>query len=327
MANVLDVSLTGSGDIGSLETDSRGSISADFYIDCSGFESLLIDKTLKVPFVDKSHQLFADKAIAVQVPIAADASIPPYTLATAHQAGWIWDIALTNRRGVGFVYSSEYMDDDEALNKLSRYLGQDLAQYKYRVLPMKLGYRKEFLHKNCLSLGLAQGFLEPLEATSILLTDFAAGFIANRFPTDRDALDLLGQQFNQVMTYAWERVVEFIKMHYYLSDREDSAFWRDNRAPSGLPSELANRLALWRNHVPIRQDFFSKFEVFDLENYLYVLYGMHYPTAKAAPQAEQTEASQAQAQQIAKVAQHLVSELPDHRELLEKIAAYGLQKC
>ncbi|WP_428636827.1 tryptophan halogenase family protein [Shewanella sp.] len=327
MANVLDVSLTGSGDIGSLETDSRGSISADFYIDCSGFESLLIDKTLKVPFVDKSHQLFADKAIAVQVPIAADAPVPPYTLATAHQAGWIWDIALTNRRGVGFVYSSEYMDDDEALNKLSRYLGQDLAQYKYRVLPMKLGYRKEFLHKNCLSLGLAQGFLEPLEATSILLTDFAAGFIANRFPTDRDALDLLGQQFNQVMTYAWERVVEFIKMHYYLSDREDSAFWRDNRAPSGLPSELANRLALWRNHVPIRQDFFSKFEVFDLENYLYVLYGMHYPTAKAAPQAEQTEASQAQAQQIAKVAQHLVSELPDHRELLEKIAAYGLQKC
>lgn len=117
MANVQEVTLRENGEIASLETDCRGSIGADFFIDCSGFESLLIDKTLKVPFVDKSHQLFADKAIAVQVPIDENEAIPPYTLATAHQAGWIWDIALTHRRGVGFVYSSKYMDDDTADRK------------------------------------------------------------------------------------------------------------------------------------------------------------------------------------------------------------------
>ncbi|QYJ94868.1 tryptophan halogenase family protein [Shewanella spartinae] len=327
MANVQEVTLRENGEIASLETDCRGSIGADFFIDCSGFESLLIDKTLKVPFVDKSHQLFADKAIAVQVPIDENEAIPPYTLATAHQAGWIWDIALTHRRGVGFVYSSKYMDDDTALNKLSRYLGRDVAQYQYRVLPMKLGHRREFLHKNCLSLGLAQGFLEPLEATSILLTDFAAGFVANRMPKDSEALALLSEQFNQVMTYAWERVVEFIKMHYCLSDRSDSPFWVDNRDPATIPIELSTRLKLWQNHYPIRQDFFSKFEVFDLENYLYVLYGMHYPTAPQFAGNKQREAWQAQARQIASVGEHLMKELPEHRELLEKIAVYGLQKC
>ncbi len=116
-------------------------------------------------------------------------------------------------------------------------------------------------------------------------------------------------------------------MHYCLSDRSDSPFWVDNRDPETIPSELATRLKLWQNHYPIRQDFFSKFEVFDLENYLYVLYGMHYPTAPQVADKDRREAWQAQARQIASVGEHLMKELPEHRELLEKIAVYGLQKC
>ncbi|QYJ85249.1 tryptophan 7-halogenase [Shewanella mesophila] len=325
-ANVLDVNLNDSGHIESLNTDSHGTLYADFYIDSSGFEALLIDKALKVPFVDKSNELFVDRAIAVQVPIADDVPIPPFTIATAHQAGWIWDIALINRRGVGFVYSSKYMDDQTALKKLEHYLGEDLAQYQHRLLLMKVGYRKHFFHKNCLSLGLAQGFLEPLEATSILLTDFAAGYLASRFPTNVDELGLISEQFNKVMTYAWERVVEFVKLHYCISDRSDSPFWIDNRDPSTIPKELAKRLTLWQTHIPVREDFFSKFEVFDLDNYLYVLYGMAYGTSLGSNHSTDKLQWKAHSDRIRQVGGTLANDLPEHRVLLEKINRFGLQK-
>lgn len=326
-ANVVAVNLNDSGDIASIETDSHGTISADFYIDCSGFEALLIDKTLKVPFVDKSKQLFVDKAIAVQVPIADDAPIAPFTLATAHQAGWIWDIALTQRRGIGFVYASKYMSEATALKKLATYIGDDLAKFQYRILPMRLGYRERFMHQNCLSLGLAQGFLEPLEATSILLTDFAAGFFANRLPKHKAELSLIAEQLNKVMSYAWERVVEFIKLHYCISDRTDAPFWVDNRDSNSIPPALADRLQLWQNHIPSRQDFFSKFEVFDLENYLYVLYGMQFNTRPHAGENQDHQASwQSRRQKGQQMTAQLVDTLPDHRDLLQKIIRYGLQK-
>ncbi|GGI99172.1 tryptophan halogenase [Shewanella hanedai] len=325
IANVSEVKLNVSGAVGSLVTDTHGELVYDFYIDCTGFEALIIEKALKVPFVDKSAQLLVDRAIAVQVPTNINAPIPPFTIATAHQAGWIWDIALTNRRGVGFVYSTKYMDDETAISKLDKYLGGVLSDLSYRVLPMKVGYREKFWHQNCVCLGLAQGFLEPLEATSILLTDFAASYIANRFPKSVEQIQSIQPQFNQVMEYAWERVVEFIKLHYCLSDRTDSQFWIDNRDPSTIPDELKRRLSLWESYVPNREDFFSKFEVFDLDNYLYVLYGMKYHTQVKNLTNEQLHLANQQSLQIAKMGKQLAEELPDHRELLNKIKEHGLQ--
>lgn len=325
-ANVQEVVLGDEGEIKSLVTDCAGTLDFDFYIDCSGFASLLIDKALKVPFVDKGEQLFVDKAITVQVPTDPASAIPPFTIATAHQAGWIWDIALSNRRGVGFVYSSKYMDDETAVCKLDHYLGGRLSEHNYRTIPMKVGYRERFWEKNCVALGLAQGFLEPLEATSILLTDFSAGFLANRFPTSTAQLDGMRQQFNQVMGYAWERVVDFIKLHYCLSDRTDSQFWVDNRDPKTMSDELIKRLALWENFIPNREDFFSKFEVFDLENYLYVLYGMNLPTQVTPSHAGDNNNARMHSDKIARIADRLVNELPNHRELLDKINRYGLQE-
>lgn len=153
--NVTAVKLAKDGAIGSLVTDKYEERAFDFYIDCSGFESLLINKTLKVPFVDVASSLFVDKALVVQVPTEIDSEIPPYTIATAHQAGWIWDIALQNRRGVGFVYSSKHMSDDIAQTKLDTYLGDAKQNLSYRTIDMKIGYRKKFWHKNCVALGLA----------------------------------------------------------------------------------------------------------------------------------------------------------------------------
>ena len=325
-ANVEDVVLDSEGEIKALVTDIHGKLEFDFYIDCSGFASLLIDKALKVPFISKAEQLFVDKAIAVQVPTANDAPIPPFTISTAHQAGWIWDIALSNRRGVGFVYSTKYMDDATAEKKLNKYLGGKLSEYQYRTLPMTVGYRERSWEKNCVALGLAQGFLEPLEATSILLTDFAAGFLANRFPSNTQQLTLTRDRFNDVMGYAWERVVDFIKLHYCLSDRTDSQFWIDNRRPETMSAELIKRLSLWQDFIPDREDFFSKFEVFDLENYLYVLYGMdRTPEALGNKQAVDSATVQ-QRKRLELITNKMVSELPEHRQLLDKIKQYGLQR-
>ena len=322
LTHVSDVNLSDDGSIASLTTKNDGDLAFDFYIDCSGFESLLISKAMKVPFIDVSDQLLVNTALVVQVPTDKDTDIPPYTIATAHQAGWIWDIALPNRRGVGFVYSSNHMNDEEAQVKLDHYLGGHNPELVYKKLPMKVGYREKFWHKNCVALGLAQGFLEPLEATSILLTDFAANFLAQRFPSEKEELLVLEKRFNHAMGHAWKRVVDFIKLHYCLSDRDDSSFWRENRDPSTMSTELKEKLALWENFTPISDDFFSQFEVFYLENFLFVLYGMKYKTKLTRGELTDSKDRIAALQDITA---SLINKLPEHRALLEKINKFGLQ--
>ncbi|MGB0937709.1 MAG: tryptophan halogenase family protein [Colwellia sp.] len=325
LANVNRVEKNEEGEISSLITSELGKLDFDFYIDCSGFESLLIDKSLNVPFIDKSKELLVNTALVVQVPTDGIEEIPPYTIATAHQAGWIWDIALTERRGVGFVYSNNHMSDDEAKEKLSHYLGPKHTKLSFRKLPMKVGYREKFWHKNCVALGLAQGFLEPLEATSILLTDFAASFLSARFPCEKEEMASLEKRFNHVMGYAWDRVVDFIKLHYCISDRTDSAFWLDNKKRDTIPSGLQNRLSLWERFIPEKEDFFSKFEVFDYDNYLYLLYGMNYQTKPEKQSESYHEEATKHASKIDQAKVHFEQELPGHRELINKIKQYGLQ--
>lgn len=323
LTHINDVQLADDGSIRSLVTNEDDDLAFDFYIDCSGFESLLISKAMKVSFIDVSDQLLVNTALVVQVPTDKDSAIPPYTIATAHQAGWIWDIALPNRRGVGFVYSNNHMSDEEAQVKLDYYLGGNKSELKYRKLPMKIGYREKFWHKNCVALGLAQGFLEPLEATSILLTDFSASFLAQRFPSEKGELLILEKRFNHAMGHAWKRVVDFIKLHYCLSDRQDSAFWLENRDPRTMSKELINKLAMWEKFIPISDDFFSQFEVFYLENFLFVLYGMKYKTILSSRELTDSEE---RITSLKEITDNLMDNLPEHRALLEKINKFGLQQ-
>ena len=324
-AHIVDVELNNDGAIAALVTKEIGKLEYDFYLDCTGFESLLLGKALNVPFIEKSKELLVNSALVVQVPTQEEDEIPPYTIATAHQAGWIWDIALTNRRGVGFVYSNNHMSDDEAKTKLDHYLNGNPSGLTYRKLPMKVGHREKFWHKNCVSLGLAQGFLEPLEATSILLTDFAASFLADRFPESGEQMVLLEQRFNHVMGYAWDRVVDFIKLHYCISDRTDSQFWLDNKKAETIPDTLKARLQLWQQFSPQKEDFFSKFEIFDYDNYLYLLYGMNFKTKLAPLPSHSHDKLKVQAEGIKSIAAQLNLQLPSHRELINKIKQYGLQ--
>lgn len=316
---IADVRLGVDGSIAALVTKDDKQLEFDFYIDCSGFSSILLGKALEVPFLDKSNELMIDRALAVQVPTVEGAPIPTSTLATAHQAGWIWDIALPTRRGVGLVYASDYMDDATAYRKLSTYLGQDLSDLNVRSIPMSVGFRKESWRKNCVALGLAQGFVEPLEATSILLTDYSAKLFASSLPLHQEENSLLACRFNQRIEYSWLRVIDFIKLHYYISDRQDSDFWRAMRDPASASEHLKDLLSLWRCRVPQSTDFFSKFDVFDVENYLYVIYGMRYPTPKGWLHPDYLTWAEQRVQQVASVRQQVCQRLPTHRQLIEQI--------
>ncbi|CAH9057410.1 Flavin-dependent tryptophan halogenase RebH [Pseudoalteromonas sp. CIP111854] len=325
LANVKAVKCDNNGFISNLITDVHGELAFDFYIDCSGFDSILLSKTLNIPFISVADSLLVDSALVVQVPTQPEDNIPPYTIATAHQAGWIWDIALSSRRGVGFVYSSKHITDEKAKLKFDKYLGEKCQDLSYRKISMKVGFREKFWHKNCVALGLAQGFLEPLEATSILLTDFCAKFLTQRFPHNRSQIEYLEQRFNHSMQYAWQRVVDFIKLHYCISDRTDSSFWIENKESHTIPQTLKDRLTLWKDFVPVKDDFFSQFEVFYLENFLFVLYGMGYST-DVIGERKATDSDMAEYfERKEKIDEFLKNKLPKHRDLLEKIKKFGLQ--
>ncbi|QYJ96222.1 tryptophan 7-halogenase [Shewanella alkalitolerans] len=295
----------------------------DFYLDCSGFSGLLMEKALGVEFTSLANKLWMNKALVTQVASAPDAPLPPYTQASAHQAGWIWDIALPKRRGVGLVYCDRYLSDDEAHQKLKRYLGDQLPSAgEFRSFTMRVGHLQKFWQGNCVALGLAQGFLEPLEATSILLTDFAASLLARKFPTDSETLPVLEARFNRIVGHAWQAVIDFVALHYQLSDRSDSAFWRDYRTHlSAQPTseELPRRLALWQHFTPHPDDFFSQFEVFGVDNYLYLLYGMGFSTQPKALDDAARQQARAQLDKIAHAKAFLAQKLPDHRAFIRAL--------
>lgn len=323
-ATIVDARLADNGDIACLVTKDGEQLAFDFYVDCSGFHALILGKALKVPFIDKSSQLMTDTAIAVQVPTEVRTEIPPYTLAKAHRCGWLWDIPLTNRRGVGFVFSSAHMADAEAVEGLSRHLQCDVEKFNPRKIPMRMGYRQQFWCRNAVALGLAQGFVEPLEATSIFVTDFSTELFARNFSMDLETMSVAADYCNKVVSYTWERVMDFVQMHYCISDRRDSDFWRAVTEDAPRSDVLMERLARWRAIPPKKSDFFSRFDLFDVDNYLFVLYGMKFQT-RAKPMTDYEQAYfQREVQGVQRNGRALARELLGHREWLDRFqAAYA----
>ncbi|ADN77127.1 tryptophan halogenase [Ferrimonas balearica DSM 9799] len=327
LAEVTEVVADGNGGIAAIVTDRAGTLEGDLFVDCTGFSALLAEQTLKVPFIDKSDVLFVDSALAIQVPYErADAPIPCHTLSTATHSGWIWDIGLTERRGVGHVYSSRHCSDEEAERVLRAYLGPVAEGLSCRKIAMKVGYRERAWQGNCVAIGLSGGFVEPLEATGLLVFDLTARMLAEMLPGQREAMPAVAERFNQRVRHSWDRVIDFIKLHYVLSQREDSAFWRDNRAPESIPQSLKDNLAYWQQQQPSGYDFASNLSIFNLENYLYVLYGMEFDTEVCAERLDQGEAARQKMAQLAQQAERLASQLLPHRQLLERIRQHGLQK-
>ncbi|MCV2351041.1 tryptophan halogenase family protein [Paucibacter sp. Y2R2-4] len=328
-ATVLEACLNEQGEVDYLLTQEGEKLYFDFYVDCSGFHSLLLGKRLQVPFVDKSDQILTDSALAVQIPTEAGAEIPPYTLAKAHQAGWLWDIPLTNRRGVGFVYASAHMTEAQALQGLAAHVGVPADSLSPRKIPMKIGYREKFWCKNVVALGLAQGFVEPLEATSIFVTDLAAELFARNFSLEKEGMSAASAYCNKVVAYTWERVMDFVQLHYCISDRRDSEFWRLSTLQPKLSEVLAERLAMWKFNAPKKSDFFSRFDLFDVENFLFVLYGMKYKTLEKGMTGAELQVFKQELQNVKNLEKSLSQKLMGHREWLDgfKSAYQSMQRA
>ena len=316
---VSDVRLNDQGAIRALVYVSGVEEEFDFYLDCSGFSAALIGKALKTPFEDQSKRILTDTALVFQDPSSADAPIKPYTSATAHKAGWIWDIPLTTRRGLGCVYASAYMSDDEARDEFSRYLGRALGADEVRKIPMRIGFRQEFWRQNCVAFGLAQGFVEPLEATSILVTDFSANLLAKSFPRNKEDIPRLTGYYNKAVRYTWERVIDFVQLHYCISDRRDSQFWVDCTENAMLSDELKERVSRWSVATPKSTDFFSTFDIFGVENYLYVMYGMNFPTSAIALSDKERERAKEIVRGVRERSRELAQELMPQRAWLVEL--------
>jgi tryptophan halogenase len=328
LADVTRVEQAENGDIRCVHTQQAGAIAGDLFVDCTGFGALLLGKTLGVGFKDCSDVLFCDAALAVQVPYESeDSPMACHTISTAQAAGWIWDIGLPTRRGTGYVYSTRHSSDAEAHDTLMRYLGPQNAHLSPRKIAIRGGHRETFWKNNCVAVGLAAGFLEPLEASAIVLIELSAKLIAEQMPANRQVMDIVAKRFNDVASYRWGRIIDFLKLHYVLTKRRDTAFWRDNVDPETIPERLRNLLLLWKYQSPWFFDEFDRLEeVFPAASYQYVLYGMGFRTDVAA---EDTLATRSVASRLMRentaVTHQLRAQLPKHRQLLNKIARYGLQ--
>jgi tryptophan halogenase len=327
LADVRQVVLADDGDIKCVDTEQAGEIEGDLFVDCSGFASLLLGKALGVPFKECGDILFCDTALAVQVPYEQeDSPIACHTISTAQSAGWIWDVGLPTRRGTGHVYSSRHISDDEAESELRAYVGPAAKGLSVRKIPIRSGYRETFWKRNCVAVGLAAGFIEPLESSSIVLTELSARMIAEQMPANREVMDVVASRFNANTHYRWGRIIDFLKLHYVLTRRTDTAFWRDNVLPETIPDRLRELLSLWKYQSPGFHDEFDRAdEVFPAASYQYVLYGMGFRTdiERAALGPDAKLAERAMRENVVQT-ERLRAGLPRHRDLIRKIVEHGL---
>jgi tryptophan halogenase len=271
----------GSGDIKSVLLQNGLQLSADLFIDCTGLNGLLLKKTLGVPFESWQHWLPANRAIAV--PTERHATTVPYTRSIAHQTGWQWRIPLTHRNGNGLVYSSDYISDDMAWQQLSQNLDTPTLADP-RKIKFETGRTKVQWHKNVVAIGLSSGFLEPLESTSIHLIQSGIVRLLKMFPHNGIS-EAAVSAYNNESQAEFETIRDFIILHYYLNEREDSAFWRDMRHLV-LPERLLHKIELFKQTAAIHND---PHDIFRDASWLEVMLGQgimptdYHPAANALP--------------------------------------------
>ncbi|WP_350431269.1 tryptophan halogenase family protein [Shewanella sp. H8] len=329
--HVCQIVNTDQGDIDKLITKEHGEISGQLFIDCTGAKSLLLGEHLQVPFLCQKSVLFNDSALAVQVPyVNEDSPIASCTHATAQPNGWIWDIGLPTRKGVGYVYSSSHTNDASAEQTLINYLGGDTAsadKLQPRKLSFNPGYRAKCWQNNCIAIGMSAGFIEPLEASALALIEWTASSLAQQLPPNRQVMDTIAARVNQRYQLHWQQIIDFLKLHYVISKREVDGYWRDHRDNKSIPDSLQAQLELWRYQVPSQQDISYKEALFPAASFQYVLYGMGFntqlPTHVKPSMQQLAQRLFNDNQQRTKA---LSNNLLSNRALLEKVAQYGFSK-
>ncbi|MBI1684981.1 tryptophan halogenase family protein [Caulobacter hibisci] len=314
------------GTIASLALDDGETLAGDFFIDCSGFRGLLIGQALGMGYEDWSEYLPANRAVAV--PSARYEDPVPYTRATAERAGWRWRIPLQHRTGNGYVYVADQISDDEAAGSLLAALAAEHPGNEIladpRFLRFTTGRRTRSRHKNCVSLGLASGFLEPLESTSIHLVQFGLMKLAASFPRAKD--DPVATDFyNRIMADEMEQIRDFLIYHYHANRRVGEPLWDRMRALA-IPESLREKIDLYRTRGQV---IFPHQSIFVEPNWLAVMMGQH-----GEPEGYDPLADRMDDRQLAEYLQHMriacrqaADRMPSHASVLERLAAAAQQKA
>jgi tryptophan halogenase len=307
-----------SGHITALELDDGGVIAGDLFLDCTGFRSLLLGEAMGVGYQDWSHHLPCDRALAV--PTGRLAEAPPFTRSTAHGAGWQWRIPLQHRTGNGLVYSSAHLGDEAAADLLLRHLDGP-PQADPRSIRFTTGRREAFWQGNCIALGLASGFLEPLESTSIHLIQTGLTRLLAWFP-HADCDPKLAARYNADMGQEFARIRDFLVLHYHATARDDTPFWRDCRAMA-IPDTLAETIDLFRASGRIIH---RPGDIFQDANWLAVLIGQGVMPRACDPLTDPIPPRELDAilRAMRKVMVDTVGAMPDHRSFLDSYAPSSL---
>jgi tryptophan halogenase len=321
--DVVKVNLDERGFVKSLDLKEQGEWPIEFVIDCTGFRGLIIKEALGEPFISYSDWLLCDKAIPIQIPYGEDEHrIEPFTSSTGLDCGWSWNVPLYTRRGTGYVFSSAFATDDEALTEFRRYLKLSDDHPDPRVINMRIGRSRRSWVKNCLAAGLSGGFIEPLEATSIHFTQMALRWFVDFMP-DKAVSPVLADTYNKLLEGLYEEIRDFIMLHYRTSNRDDTPFWRAARNDMKLPDSLAEKLELWKVKTPGNLECNKSFSMFENWNYAMVLAGKGYfDDLELANEATLSDADWiAQCRKVTEKRNRLLAELPDHYDLLTQIRA------
>jgi len=320
------------GFIRSLSCASFGEVEGDFFIDCSGSQALLIEQHFKQPLIDVSRYSFNNSALAVQVAYASDdADIASFTSATARSAGWIWDIGLSSRCGVGYVYSAQHISDGKAEDELRSYLHARFSEAEInkgsiRKLSFTPGYREKFWHKNCVAVGMAAGFIEPLEASALALVELSANMIRDELPIHgRASMEFVEKRFNSIFTYRWQRIIEFLKLHYCISHRADTDYWIDVKSEQSVPTDLLQQLDVWQHRPPYFRDLLQTEEIFPSASYQYILYGLGFDTNGDTVSSKYLDVGCSLVDGAMKKFIKYLDVAPSNRELINDIHRHGMR--
>ena len=315
------------GHIKSILTHEHGEVSGNIFVDCTGFQSLLLRKHYKPREISLNHIFFNDRAVAARVPYHEKAEIESTTLSTARNAGWIWDVSLQKRFGVGYVHSSAHASSEVAHEDLASYLegkGYDPGRIMFRELKFNANYIDECWIGNCIAIGLSSGFVEPLEASSIMMTELAARELATSLSADDYNEKSTILKFNKRYKERWEQVIHFLKFHYALSQRED-VYWRDSRAEDTLPDRLLRDLLDW-NKNGLSTPF--KGGIFPAESYQFVYHALTHRPMTHRPMAhrptthrlsDQSNLSRSQLQKYQPRLSEYLRLLPTNRAWLDQV--------
>lgn len=324
--HMVNINKNDEGFIQSITTKGGQTIDADLFIDCTGFKGLLINESMGAPFESHNDSLLCNSAVAISSKNNPEADgISPYTTATALSSGWIWDIPLFNRSGCGYVYSDEFINKEQAETELREFLGDRCNDSKANHIKMRVGKTLTPWVKNCVAIGLSSCFIEPLESTGIMLTELGAALLVSQFP-DKSFNQGQIDTYNNMIRKSYDEVKDFIIMHYVLSKRNDTPFWRAVQSKTFVPDSLKMKMDGFSGSLPTLDSI--QVDVFPASSYVAVLDGYGHIPKEPYPLLEQIgyEHGNKILDESQKRVEYFVNNMPDHYEYIKCLYEEHRQK-